>query len=264
MKVISIVNLKGGVGKTATAINMASILATEHGKRVLLIDADPQANATRFFGGENAPVTLYDVFTRPSSWDECCWMTQVDGVDIIPASMDLLQLDVAAATADAKLIQNFAEFVGVAEFAGVMRDEPDYDYVIIDCPPGFTAVSIAGISVSDDIIIPAKVDAFAISGIDELTAQIRAVQTVRSGIRIAGVLVTMWHNAPVVTQGEQYLRAMDVPVFETTIRRTDKMDEATFARQPISDYSRWCAAARDYRDFVDEYVSKEAADDGQL
>ncbi len=199
MKVISIVNLKGGVGKTATAINMASSLATEHGKRVLLIDADPQANATRFFGGENAPAKLYDVFTHPDTWGSYCWMTQVDGVDIIPASMDLLQLD-----------------------------------------------------------------AFAISGIDELTAQIRAVQTVRSGIRIAGVLVTMWHNAPVVTQGEQYLRAMDVPVFETTIRRTDKMDEATFARQPISTYSRWCAAARDYRDFVDEYLDKEAADDEQL
>ena len=150
MKVISIVNLKGGVGKTATAINMASILATERGKSVLLIGAGPRASATRFFGGDHAPVTLYDVFTRPSSWDECCWMTQVDGVDIIPASMDLLQLDVAAATADKSLVSGFGDFMA-AEFA-----ESDYDYVLIDCPPGFTAVSIAGISVSDDIIIPAK------------------------------------------------------------------------------------------------------------
>lgn len=110
MKVISIVNLKGGVGKTATAINMASILATEHSKRVLLIDADPQANATRFFGGENAPAKLYDVFTHPDTWGSYCWMTQVDGVDIIPASMDLLQLDVAAATADAKLIPQIKQY----------------------------------------------------------------------------------------------------------------------------------------------------------
>lgn len=257
MKVISIVNLKGGVGKTVTAVNMAAILATEHNKRVLVIDADPQANATRFFGAQDAPATLCDLFAgRVTCYDEIVWQTQIAGVDIAPATIDLLAFDVAAATEEQGIVRMLSELCTVAE------EDNAYDYVIIDCPPGFTAVSISGIAASDDVIIPAKVDAFAMSGIDELRAQIEGVQRVGQSIRIAGVLVTMWHNAPVVTQGEAYLRSQPVPVFETTIRRTDKVDESTFARQPISDYSRWCAAARDYRDFVAEYLAKEVRIDG--
>lgn len=257
MKVISIVNLKGGVGKTVTAVNMAAILATEHNKRVLVIDADPQANATRFFGAQDAPSTLCDLFSGCATcYDDIVWQTQVAGVDIAPATIDLLSFDVESAAEGRGIVRMLGNLCSAA------AEDNAYDYVVIDCPPGFTAVSISGIAASDDVIIPAKVDAFAMHGIEELRAQIEGVQRIGQDIRIAGVLVTMWHNAPVVTQGEAYLRSQPVPVFETTIRRTDKVDESTFARQPISDWSRWCSAARDYRDFVAEYLAKEVRVDG--
>lgn len=150
MKVISIVNLKGGVGKTVTAVNMAAILATEHNKRVLVIDADPQANATRFFGAQDAPATLCDLFAgRATCYDDIVWQTQIAGVDIAPATIDLLAFDVAAATEEQGIVRMLSDLCAAAE------EDSAYDYVIIDCPPGFTAVSISGIAASDDVIIPA-------------------------------------------------------------------------------------------------------------
>nr|DAL91762.1 MAG TPA: ParA [Caudoviricetes sp.] len=252
MKVISIMNLKGGVGKTITAINMAAILAASHNKRVLVIDADPQANASRFFGAENATCGLSSLFCGFGGvWDEVVWQTQLSGVDIVPADMSLVEIDIAtAASADASVKT-------IPDFIAAVRDDDGYDFVIIDCPPGFTAVSVSAIAASDDIIIPAKVDAFAISGITELKTQIAAVQQLRDNIRIAGVLITLWRPLPVIMQGESYLRSSGLPVFETYIRRTDaKVDESTFTLQPLSEYSPFCNAARDYRAFVEEYLGR--------
>lgn len=249
MKVISIINLKGGVGKTITAVNMAAILAANHNKRVLVIDADPQANASRFFGAEKEDGLSALFGGMVDVWDSIVWQTQLTGVDIVPADMGLVEVDISTAASDdsaVKVIPGFVEAI---------REDDGYDFVIIDCPPGFTAVSVSAIAASDDIIIPAKVDAFAINGIAELKAQIDAVSLLRDNIRIAGILVTLWRPLPVVIQGEQYLRNSGLPVFETYIRRTDsKVDESTFVRQPISEYSPFCNAARDYRSFVEEYL----------
>lgn len=258
MKVISIINLKGGVGKTVTTVNMAGILASEYNKRVLVIDADPQANASRFLqqGAEYDCGLSFMLEGKINCWDECVSETNIPGVDIASADLSLLNVDVAAAKENSGVVKRMGDFIDN------IREDEAYDYVLIDCPPGFTGVSIAGIAASDDVIIPAKIDAFAMDGIAELTAQIDAVRRAKKSIRLAGILITMWHNVPAVAQGEQYLRSTNLPVFETYIRRSDKVDESTFTRQHLSQYSRYCAAARDYRDFVDEYLDGECEYDG--
>ncbi len=131
--------------------------------------------------------------------------------------------------------------------------------VLIDCPPSFTAASVAAIAASDDVIIPVKVDAFSVSGMRELLTQISGVRGICPGIRTAGILVTMWHNSPAVVQGEALLRDSGVPVFRTVIRRSDKVDESTFARQPLNEYSRYSSAGRDYRALVAEYLEGAGA-----
>lgn len=257
MKTIAIINLKGGVGKTTTAINMAAILA-DAGKRVLVIDADPQANASQFLlprtlmaPGYNS---LADLFGGVSGdYDDLIYETGWVDVDMIPASIDLINADIAS-------VQNGGEITAISDLlADVDADaqaglEDGYHYCIIDCPPSFTAASVAAIYAADDVIIPVKVDSFSVSGMAQLLAQIKSVQRVQPRVRIAGVLITQWHNTAAVVQGEAALRQSRIHVFGTVIRRSDKVDEASFMRQSLNEYSRHSAAGRDYRDWISEYL----------
>lgn len=253
MKAIAILNLKGGVGKTVTAVNMAHILASEHKQRVLLIDCDSQCNATEFFG--LAP-TEYDVTLDAVLLGECepyyaenITPTSYSDLDMIPASDGLMDLDMSH-IADKRVRGRV-----LADMCRCIREDDAYDYVIFDCPPAFNAASAAALLASDEVIIPIKLDAFSLRGLANVSRQIDNIRRINGNISIAGALITMWRNVPVVLEAEGSLRDCGLlPVFQTVIRRTDKVDEMTFERKPIAIYSPRSAAGYDYRAFVQEYL----------
>ena len=137
------------------------------------------------------------------------------------------------------------------------------DVILIDCPPSFTAASMAAIAASTGVIIPIKLDAWALAGMRELSAQIDSLRMVNEFVRVDGCLITQWHNSEVIRQAEGRLRAGAWPVYSTVIRRTDKADESTFASMALSDYSRWSSAARDYRAFVAEWLERGGVSSGR-
>lgn len=135
--------------------------------------------------------------------------------------------------------------------------------MIFDCPPGFTAASCAALMAADEVVIPMVVDGFSMWGVSDMAAQIHGMKAANPGIKVAGVLICQWHNSEVVRQGEALLRGLSLPVFTTVIRRTEKVPESTFQRQPVMDYSPRSAASLDYRAWVWEYLREGGVSDGE-
>lgn len=250
MRTIAIMNNKGGVGKTITAINLAETLVREHGKRVVLVDCDGQMNLTNFYLPEFDPEINFSMAGLILGDGEQLWsdnlMPIMPGLDLIPASTDLYQMDLEAIRDGAHEPLRLREFVQAAE------EDGEVDYFICDCPPGFTVASVAALLAADEVIIPLTVDGFSIKGMEAMWKQLGTLK--RTGVKIAGVLITQWHNSDVVRVGEKLIRSLNVPVFKTTIRRTDKVPESTMERLPMSVYSPGSAATRDYRAWVREYL----------
>lgn len=260
MKTVSIINLKGGTGKTLTTVNMAAILASEYQQRVLVVDADPQGNASRFFGVSAQAGGLaelmgglavrYDDVTYPAA--------AYPNVRVLPSDMGLLELD-----ADSLLRGGRRYMRTLMDLRDAVAADGAADVILIDCPPSFTAASMAAIAASTGVIIPIKLDAWALAGMRELSAQIDSLRMVNEYVRVDGCLITQWHNSEVIRQAEGRLRAGAWPVYSTVIRRTDKADESTFASMALSDYSRWSSAARDYRAFVAEWLERGGVSSGR-
>lgn len=250
MKIICIMNLKGGTGKTVTSGNIADLLAADHGKRVLLIDADHQGNTSRFFlDDEMIVTTLRDILAGEAEpyWPENVCHTGCEGLDLIPADMSLAELD-AAPERDPRAVWRLREFLEA------VAEDNAYDYVIVDMPPAFSLAARAALAAADEVIVPIKLDAFSVYGMAELLRQIKSMERVNPRLTLAGVLVTMWRNIDVVNQAERVLRGGSFPVFRTVIRQTDRVDESTFQRQPLRVYSPRSAACVDYRALVREYL----------
>lgn len=251
MKTISIINLKGGVAKTLTAVNMAHILAAVHNKRVLLVDNDKQGNASKMFGLHSYEAkSTADVMTEKApDMAGIIAPTQYSTLDLIPANMNLLRANLAVMVDNTR--QRETRFrKAFKAIAG------DYDFCIIDNAPDINISTINALVASDDVIIPIKIDKFAFDGLAELKEQIGNTQEeLNPALCLRGCLVTSYQRNDVNAQGEEWLRMQkDFPVFKTHIRRTEKVDESTFAAVPIIEYSPRCGASADYLQFVREYL----------
>ncbi len=261
MRTFAILNMKGGVGKTTTAVNLAYLLATEYRRRVLLIDADAQANATHALLPEGEYSGLAGLLSGYATvYDEVVVSSGIPNLDVIPASDELWGVDLDEHTGDGPLH-------GTANALRDLRDaamEDDaYDAIVIDCPPNFSAACVAAINAANSIIIPVLPDAFSAAGMSGLVHQIDGVRKIHPDVRVAGCLVTQWHRSDVVKDATAYLRAESpVPVFDTVIRRTDKVLESTWAREPVQVWSPFSSAARDYRTWVKELIEKEGINNG--
>ena len=258
MHVTVIMNAKGGVGKTVTAVNLAAILASLYGKRVLLVDADAQGDASAFLGAEPDQSGLAAMMEGLCTcYDEAISPSNFPGVDLLSGSSELYNVDLEALKRGGS--------IGVScltDLRDNIVEDDAYDVMLIDCPPGFTASSVAALAAADSVIIPAKLDAFSVRGMAFLMDQIKQLRKVNGRCRLDGVLVTQWHNADVIHQAEQLLRDKGLPVFDTRIRRTDKVDESTWAMQPLQIYSKTSSAGVDYRAFVAEWISKGGMGNG--
>lgn len=255
MKTIAIMNFKGGVGKTVTTINMAAELANR-GKRVVVIDADGQRNLSSFFGADtDNGSTLYEVLTGEAEpyYGELLQQTHVERVSILPASMELIHADLSA------LKDGSINLLAVSELVACIAEDDAADYVLIDCPPSFSASTTAALAAADEVIIPLRLDAFSLAGMDELLYQIGEMRQVNPRLKVAGVLVTMRFIANAEAQAEAALRKLPVPVFKQTIRRSVTVEQSTFLRETLRQCAAGSSVELDYAAFVDEYLTNGGA-----
>jgi chromosome partitioning protein len=250
MKIISIINLKGGVAKTVSAINIAHVLAMVHGYRVLLVDNDKQGNTSKFFGTHSydAPSIADVLTTKEFPLLEAIRETAYDRMHILPANMKLLR-------ANKEMLLDCSRPQQTRLKKALLKVSGEYDYTIIDNAPDINMSVINALVACNDVLIPIKVDNFAFDGVAQILEQVEEVREFNEGIRVAGGFVTMWQRNNVNTLGETYLREREgLPMFKAVIRKTVAVDETTFAGVPLLAYAKNSTAARDYVALVAEYL----------
>lgn len=252
MHTTAIMNFKGGTGKTVTTVNLAAELAAR-GKRVVVIDADPQCNLTEFYGVEpREGFTLYDYLTSGGAAEYVKYIEPAaDNVFVIPASMDLILADVRA------LSENAVERTKLRRMAEDMTEDDFADYCLIDCPAYLSAASSAALIAANDVILPIRVDSFALSGMEKILKQIAGMRAYNPRLRIAGALVTMDRNTTIISrEAKAALRQSAVPVFGATIPFTEAVTQSISMHDPLREmrtrYARLAAAA--YAAVTDEYL----------
>lgn len=249
-KLIAILNQKGGVGKTTTAINLGTYLA-KAGKKVLVVDFDPQGNATSGFGivKETVEVTSYDVLFRPSEVAIAIHETDIMNLNVIPTNAGL-----AAAEVELVGVQN-RELLLRQTLAGL-----DYDYILIDCPPALGLLTVNALSAANLLLIPVQAEYYALEGLSQLLSVMQRVRKgLNTNLELLGVLVTMYDGRTSLSEqvyGELQKHFGD-KLFRTIIPRNVRLAEAPSYGKPISEHDKWSKGARAYKQLAKEVMSHE-------
>lgn len=258
MKTIAICNYKGGVGKTATAINLAAELSAAN-KRVIVIDADGQRNLSRFYKADTeSGNTTYDLLTGSAEayWEDVVQETGHDDIRIVPASAELPKADLAALTG------GVVNRNGLRGFCEAVAEDEDADYILIDCPTSYSAATVAALTAADEVIIPVELEGFALDGARDLCEQVESLRRLNPRLRVAGALITKRYRSKLQDEAEAALRATSIPVFLQTIPRRAVVPESTVAGVALRDYFPGSPAALSYQLFAQEFLEQEGEDNG--
>lgn len=251
-KTVAVLNQKGGVGKTTTAVNLAACIGAAD-KKTLLVDIDPQGNSTSGFGVDKRKIKIssYDIFTENCTANDAVIKTSFKNVDLIVSNMNLAgaELEIIDKKNREALLKN--------ALSGVWSR---YDYIIMDCPPSLGLITLNALTASDTFLVPIQCEYYALEGLSQLMATARNVKRLYNPyLELEGVLLTMYDGRLNLTQQvvEEVKKFFPKKVFSTTIPRNVRLSEAPSFGQPIIYFDKFSKGASAYTAFTEEFLSKQ-------
>ena len=256
-KIISVINQKGGVGKTTTVINLAAGLSMK-GKKVLVIDLDPQGNATTGLGlsnSSNSNTTIYNVLNGNMNISEVIQPTEFENLDLVTSNVDLSGLEVETA-GDSRRAFKLKD-----ELALILNDSSvSYDYILIDCPPSLSLLTIMALVASDALVVPLQTEFFALEGLTQLIKTIDRIKSnLNPSLEIRGILLTMFDkrnklSGQVETEARNYFKDK---VYLTAVPRNVRLSEAPSHGIPALLYDKICPGSKAYFKFTEEFLDQD-------